>query len=200
MTYGEHPAGWVILRCAGSKTLEIEDFLSENGFLSWTPRRWVRKRLPRRKARVETLVAVLPSYVFVGVDEDLDLKPLMAGLFSYSLVKTDGGEVAVLKDKDLDGLRIFDVREFPHHRRRGTDPMPEGAVALAPMPKAPMPKVPMPKGSEIPVGAAVRFLEGPFATMEITGVVKENKRGVLSVVLHNSLVKVQIGCSLVAIV
>lgn len=193
MNYEKHPAGWLILRCAGSKTLEIEDFLSENGVLSWTPRRWVRKRLPRRKARVETLVSVLPSYVFVRVVEDLDLKPLMAGLFSYSLVKAEAGEVVVLKDKELDGLRAFDVREAPDHRRRGTTSMPQGSVTLA------HPATAQGKGQDIPVGAKVRFLEGPFAAMGISAVVKGQKNGVLSVTLDNSLVKVQIGCSLVAI-
>lgn len=118
----EQPAGWFVYRCSGSETGDLEDLLVSLEIKAWTPRAWVRKRLPRRKARETVLLGILPSYIFVGVHSDLEL---LAGLsFKHNLwgpMVIQGKRVEVA-DKDLEGLRAFENRHGLPQKRVGPPP------------------------------------------------------------------------------
>lgn len=106
----KNPAGWLVYRCSGSETGTLEELLNSLEHETWTPRTWVSKRLPRRKARETVLLGMLPSYLFVRVGVDLHAMASLGakhGIWGPMVLR---GERVVIADRDLDGLRGFDDR------------------------------------------------------------------------------------------
>jgi hypothetical protein len=73
MSRGEQD-GWCILRTAGPRTIKLTDSLLNAGFDVWTPRLNTRRRLHRaKKAKVEVVAPILPTFVFARAGELPDL-------------------------------------------------------------------------------------------------------------------------------
>lgn len=60
---------WTALRCSGAKTTQLVRKLVENKIEAWTPVRISMRRLPRKNVKQEVVVPMLPSFVFVRVDD-----------------------------------------------------------------------------------------------------------------------------------
>ncbi|HCB75295.1 MAG TPA: hypothetical protein DEP91_03855 [Sphingomonas bacterium] len=65
MAEGNSADRWSILRTAGARTLLLAQALNDAGMETYTPTVLSRHRAPRRRAKVETLVAGMPTFVFV---------------------------------------------------------------------------------------------------------------------------------------
>lgn len=175
----EKPAGWFVYRCSGSETGELEDLLVSLGIKAWTPRAWVRKRLPRRKARETVLIGILPSYLFVGVHSDLEV---LAGLsFKHNLwgpMAIQGKRVEVA-DKDLEGLRAFENRHGLPQKRVGSLPSDGSRGAPSDGSRGPSDK-PGRAGksqncqdaSEFYPGDLVLIASGPLAPLRLSAIVE----------------------------
>ena len=119
---GTRGVSWVVVRCSGSLTLEALDALGNAGIRTWTPKVWVSKRVPRKKVRTWRWEAIVPSYLFIPLE---DLAPAMNGndpdramsgrvrslatgkpiTYAAQMIR---GNVMLVGDADLDGLRRFD--------------------------------------------------------------------------------------------
>ena len=64
---------WCILRTRGSNTLRLARSLGHSGFEAWTPTEIQVKRHPKTRERSETIIAVMPTYVFATAEHLLDL-------------------------------------------------------------------------------------------------------------------------------
>lgn len=67
---------WIILRCAGSSTLQLARSLAEAGFEAWTPVEVRSKLVGRKRERIEQAIPILPNYVFAPADRLADLLAL----------------------------------------------------------------------------------------------------------------------------
>lgn len=128
---------WCILRTAGQRTMPLLNSLTEAGFKAWTPIVTVKRRLPRRRERVEALAPLMPTFVFVAASHLPELVRIARALSSkhpeFSIFKFDG-RVPVLADHQLEQLRLAEKRSVPTRRRPtiapGTTVKPgEGAYA-----------------------------------------------------------------------
>lgn len=114
---------WVVVRCSGALTLEALDALGNAGIGVWTPKVWASKRVPRKKVRHWRWEAIMPSYLFIDL-EDLarataakhPADPSMSGrvlslethkpiTYTIQMIR---GNVMIVGDADLEGLRRFD--------------------------------------------------------------------------------------------
>lgn len=128
----DDPAGWLVFRCPGSETGNLEDLLGEMGHKVWTPRVWVSKRVPRRKVRRVVLLAMLPSYLFVSRHADLEELAALGAKHGFWGPMAIRGKRVELKDKDLDGLREADDRVSAP--KRWVDPLaPKSPVVVRPL-------------------------------------------------------------------
>jgi transcription antitermination factor NusG len=64
---------WAILRCKGSSTLRLARSLSAEGYGAWTPTEIQVKRNRQNSQRTESMVAVMPTYVFVPAEHLLTM-------------------------------------------------------------------------------------------------------------------------------
>lgn len=119
---------WSVLFCPGSETIEFEEEMRRVGVNAWTPWIWVRKRFPRKKARVWVRTPILPGYMFVKHDEEtgrvmhLDRlpSPIRMGLVPFTI----RGKYVLVKGWELEGLRSFDDRKRPDEDRVTTPQKP----------------------------------------------------------------------------
>jgi hypothetical protein len=129
MTSREDPAGWLVYRCPGSETGDLEDRLGELGHKVWTPRVWFKKRVPRKRLYRVVLLSMLPSYLFVSRHADLEALAALGAKHGFWGPMAIRGVRVELRDQDLDGLRAADDRtsrprkwieplEEPVHRPR----------------------------------------------------------------------------------
>ena len=193
MTSEKDPAGWMVFRCSGSETGNLEDKLSELGVSVWTPRVWFSKRVPRKKVRRVVLLAMLPSYLFVSEEEDQ--RRLMSlgskhGFWGPMVIK---GEVVVIADKDLEGLWAADDRTSAP--KRWLDPIPEpvhvprprivvkpadelttrvGGGALVAPKSGQTDKKPQ---YGLTIGSKAQITSGPLASLGITGFIEAIEGG-----------------------
>lgn len=133
----EQGGKWCILRTAGPRTLPLMRSLIDAGFKAWTPVAQVKRRLPRRRDRVETPAAMLPTFVFAQADRLPELARLARSPLNphpaYSVFRFDG-RVPILTDRQIEALRLAEARAVPKRRRPtltiGTTVKPgEGAYA-----------------------------------------------------------------------
>jgi hypothetical protein len=118
-------AKWLVLRCEGKLTLDLEDLLVREGLRAWSPRYWLRKRLPRKKVRIWVETALTPSFVFLR-GEDLEWACNVrddSGVSGHRV--TDQGKPVLFRpsknqgsllqvfDWELGPLRAYDQREYP---------------------------------------------------------------------------------------
>lgn len=104
---------WCILRTAARTTLRLASELRSDGFDAWTPVAVIRKRLPRRKDRVDANVPIAPSFVFARSDRLYDLFNLsrrpVKDCPEFSLFR-HGGRIPLVSDRALEGLRSEEDR------------------------------------------------------------------------------------------
>lgn len=132
MTSREDPAGWLVYRCPGSETGDLEDRLGEMGHKVWTPRTWVSKRVPRKRVRRVVLLAMLPSYLFVSRHADLEALASLGAKHGFWGPMAIRGVRVELKDKDLDGLRAADDRTSAP--KKWVDPLaPKSPIVVRPL-------------------------------------------------------------------
>lgn len=181
------PARWMVFRCPGSETGDLEDLLEKLGFSVWTPRVWVSRRVPRRKVRRVILLAMLPSYLFVDAEADRkELEKLGAkhGFWGPMAIR---GERVVIKDEDLDGLRESDDRIGPPRRwvdplsQRDTLPPARPRLVVAPATPFPtlIPSTQSPESNaqsqdEIAKGDLVDVISGPLASTGLVGLLVDD--------------------------
>lgn len=106
---------WLVLRCPGSKTLDVADRLAELGVNAWTPI-WRRKRRRPRDGRFEwNVLACIPSFVFVADDYREDTDDLMSSLVvTQCSWMRDQGRVVGCPERTLSPLRkISDDDQTP---------------------------------------------------------------------------------------
>lgn len=106
----DDPAGWLVFRCPGSETGNLEDLLGEMGYKVWTPRVWFKKRIPRKKLYRVVLLSMLPSYLFVARSSDLKALEGLGAKHGFWGPMVIQGKRVEIYDKDLDGLREADDR------------------------------------------------------------------------------------------
>jgi transcription antitermination factor NusG len=116
---------WCILRTGGKRTLRLADSLALSGFEVWTPRETIRKRLPRRKAKADHTIPIMPTFVFANAAQLTDLAALAMRKnkaqpdFSvqqynrcYPLI--DDHELDPLRVAERKGTPLEQVRQFTH--------------------------------------------------------------------------------------
>lgn len=122
---------WLILRTAGTNTLQLAKALRDAGFDAWSPVEIQNRRRPRSKDRFEREVAVMPSYVFANAKHlvellqrannpqqtflkwDADLKRMVSqGIPQFSVFHHNGG-IPLIADDSLDSLRRIEARTAP---------------------------------------------------------------------------------------
>lgn len=99
---------WCILRTAGSSTLGLVRSLSNAGFDAWTPIEVQVKRNRRSGERLERMVAVMPTYVFVRADHLPDLAMLCQLPISQHpqfSIFMHAGQFPMVEDGELSALR-----------------------------------------------------------------------------------------------
>ena len=106
-----HPK-WFTLRVPGRETLTWEKELSDLGLTVWTPWMWVQKRKPRSKEVYWAQVPILGSYVFLAVEEVPRYSTLPAATLNAVKPMLIGGRFVLLEERDLDGLREYDMRDL----------------------------------------------------------------------------------------
>ena len=74
---GNRADRWCILRTAGARTLLLAQALNDAGMEAYTPTVLSSHRAPRRRAKVKTLVAGMPTFVFVRSSHVSDLEWLL---------------------------------------------------------------------------------------------------------------------------
>lgn len=101
-----------VLRCPPARTRALEEEVSDRGFECWTPMEWVSKRLPRRRARVWELYPLLPSFLFVDLNNTPRALRIIMDLHIVGLrpMMTEGKFTAV-GEEDMRYLASLDNRE-----------------------------------------------------------------------------------------
>lgn len=118
---------WVILRCAGSRTLALAASLNEAGFEAYSPLGIEEKRVGPLRTRTEVAVASMPCYVLARVDRLHDLLALShAPALTYQIWDAEqrkmitkghpwftvfrGGNHRYIPDADVSALRRSERR------------------------------------------------------------------------------------------
>ncbi len=111
---------WCILRCSGSKTLELAASLNEAGFEAWAPVETVTKRVPRANVKRKVAIALLPGYVFVRARHVLDILALLNDptkpLGKATLVR-EPERIPLVSDAALAPLRLAERYRKPLERK-----------------------------------------------------------------------------------
>lgn len=121
--------------------------LSRDGLRAWSPRVWVRKRLPRKKARRLTVIPILPTYVFVHQDDFLSYLKEQDGRYWFSSPARFNGYFMTVPETEMAGLAEQDNPEKPRAPEEGLD---EDAIVI----------------ETFEVGERVKFQQAPFGEME----------------------------------
>jgi transcription antitermination factor NusG len=156
MARGQISATWIVLQCASSKTIALASSFADRG--AWTPVEQVHVGPKNGIKREPVSAPITPGYVFVPATELCDLldisrnpaqqhqvwdsearRMVTKGFPYFRVVRGNSGEFALTPDKQLDVLRIVEMRS----KRK-----PRGAVKA------------------IPKGTMVRMTEGGFEGME----------------------------------
>lgn len=134
---GKRPVRWCILRTAGQRTVPLAASLAAAGFEAWTPQQTQSRRLPRgSKAKVERIVSMMPTFVFVRADTLPDLVDIMALPVSphppFSIFRWNG-RIPLIGDSEIEGLRTEERKVIPKAKQRVFTPgekvhLPEGAA------------------------------------------------------------------------
>lgn len=145
---------WAILRCKGSTTLRLARSLDLAGIDAWTPMEIQVKRHRKTGTRTESMIAVMPTYVFVAAESLSDM--VAASMVPVSIhpsfsVFRYNDRFPLVADKDLSALRAIER-------------------------KAAAEKVPV----RFDRGTSVRLPDGPF--QGLTGQVVEGTKGEFTLV------------------
>lgn len=108
---------WNILRCPGKETLNLEEALVDLGFEAWAPREWKNKRVPRKKIRMTVQKPVLPSYVFLAEGQGQQAIRAIGMSIPFAIMVLLGEQV-VIREEELEGLRVYDRRDPPRFQPR----------------------------------------------------------------------------------
>lgn len=140
---------WCILRTKGSSTLRLARSLNDSGIEAWTPTELRVKRDPKTRARSETIIAVMPTWVFARERFLPDLAAeakLPKSLHPDFSVFRYLDRFPIVRDRELNALRIIERK---------------AALKAAPV--------------VFPVGHSIRIPDGPF--QGLTGEVVELGNG-----------------------
>lgn len=161
---------WLILRVASRHTMSLAKSLSQDGYDVWTPIQVQRVRVPRVNARRIVTEPLLKGFVFARCAHKADLARMshVPGRYASFTVVQEFGEIAEIRDHELDGLRWIEGRVNVTAKK--TD-------------------------RTIPEGVKVKVGSGLFGGM--TGVVRRSKRG-LTLVCFNDRYSAEIPTSLLA--
>ena len=116
---------WFILRMASADTLRMFDVLRRRGFNVWTPVERKVVRRPRTKAKADMRFALMPSYVFAGVEHLTELAALASvppGDNPRFTIFRHFGTIPLVGDGELGALRSEEARTervFEKHKRMG---------------------------------------------------------------------------------
>lgn len=159
--------GWLVLRTSAPRTLPLSRSLAAAGFDVWTPMVTTKRRLPRRKTKVERDAPILPTFVFARAYHLSDLLRARTrtpsphppfSVFHYF------GRIPLIADGQMGSLRIEEERAALAYAK---DKDRERLAEL----KA--------KAKDFAVGESVTVPQSAFAGM--TGVV-ESKKGKSAVI------------------
>lgn len=64
---------WCILRTARSTTVELADALTKAGYEAWTPVEVITRRATRSRQRIDSMSAIMPTFVFADSANALEL-------------------------------------------------------------------------------------------------------------------------------
>lgn len=138
---------WNLVRTSASRTLELTDLLLGDGLRAWSPRVWVRKRLPRKKVRRLTVIPILPTYVFVHQDDFSSYLKERNGRYWFSSPARFNAHFMTVPETEMAGLVEQDAPEKPRALEEGLD---EDTIVL----------------ETFEVGERVKFYQDPFGEME----------------------------------
>lgn len=156
---------WCILRTKGSSTLRLARSLNASGIRAWTPEEFQDRKSHKHGQRIETAVAVMPTYVFALASHLIDLlaeaDAPVSQHPSFSVFRYNE-RFPLIADVHLNGLRAIERKAAAENK-----------------------PVIFPRGEE------VRMPEGAF--QGLTGQVVEQSKGKFTLVLFPGLsVPVQI--------
>lgn len=97
---------WFLVRTSSDKTIELADILHHDGIRAWTPRVWVRKRLPRKKARKLVLIPIFPGFIFIHQNSWQDYLDDYEKLYWFSKPQTWLGDHMRIPETEM--KRIYD--------------------------------------------------------------------------------------------
>ncbi len=102
---------WCILRTKGSSTLRLARSLAIAGIEAWTPIEYQDRKSRKLGGRVETAIAVMPTYVFAHAKHLIDLLAEADAQFSahpdFSVFRY-ADKFPLIRDKHLAGLRAIE--------------------------------------------------------------------------------------------
>lgn len=106
-------AKWYVIRVRPALTLSMAAELKTLNILGWTPKVWVRKRLPRKKARRLVLIPLLPGYIFIHPDAMPEFRKVNPTLFWYASPYLFNGWEMQVPQSELHVLAESDNPEKP---------------------------------------------------------------------------------------
>lgn len=102
---------WCILRTKGSSTLRLARSLALSGIEAWTPIEYQDRKSRRLGTRIETAIAVMPTYVFAHATHLIELLAEAETSFSahpdFSVFRY-ADKFPLIRDKHLVGLRAIE--------------------------------------------------------------------------------------------
>jgi hypothetical protein len=104
---------WCILRCAGSRTLDLAAGLAAEGFQTWTPSEMKRNRRPRNQKPGPEPVPIMPTFVFAGAGHLWTLVVRSEKPNSDFSVFRHIDRFPIIADVDLQGLRDAEKEAIP---------------------------------------------------------------------------------------
>lgn len=114
---------WIILRTRGRHTLRLVESLSEDGFEAWTPIETKIFHVPRLNSKRTVRLPIMPSYVFAGAHNLIDLIQLAAmkvkprkhhapAHADFSIMRLHD-RIPVIADGHLQSLRLLEAKRTP---------------------------------------------------------------------------------------
>jgi hypothetical protein len=99
---------WCILRTSGARTLPLADSLVSAGIGAWTPRKTIRRVMPRGRV-IEAEAPILPTMVFARAVHLMDLVISAADPalpYAAFSVFRHAGKIPLVRDRDIAGLQV----------------------------------------------------------------------------------------------
>lgn len=121
---------WCILRTSGARTLRLERSLVGAGFEAWTPKEGQSRKRPRSSSRIDVVVPIAPTFVFVRAERLADVARALAQPVSphppFSIFQ-HAGRIPLVREAALASLRAAEEKAARREKRSHRYIYPRGA-------------------------------------------------------------------------